>query len=724
MVHIFVIPNNMAQEMLIKRKIKTLLEVHVSFSFLGKYKSIVISIALFLCLDASVLMLNFYISFEISEDAADVNLAGRQRMLSQRMVKSLINTNYTINNEQEKNISIQELEKTALIFDKTLTAFIKGGKTIDTQGNTIFLKKITDTTGISALMEAKEIWSPYKQKIDSVTQSTGSLDFISNLNSAITYANKNNLRLLSLMNTLTGALEKVASSKASRLRIIQTIGISLAIINFFIIMFHFLKQLRESDELIELARQETNEILDTVNEGLFLINRDLIIGSQHSKKLKEMFGNKNLSNIPFEQLLSDTINKNDLSTAQRFIKLLYREDIKSELIGDLNPLKNVRINISDESDFFQQKNYSFNFSRVYEEGKIKDILTTVRDITQEVSLAKELSETQKKSEQQFEALAEILHTNPETLKLFIKNCFQSYKKINTLLKKPAKTSPVLKEKLREISREIHQLKGESSSLGLSGFEGQTHAIENLISDLSKIKKMTGDNFFGLVVEFEKLIKYTESIDDLSKKLISFTDNERSTKASAHQWDHLYSLADSVATRNAKKVDLVLCGFHGVQLDDDLRKSVNAIAIQCIRNAIVHGIETQEKRRQMNKPPNGRIDLKLTQGPSGDVELFIQDDGQGLDYDSIRKKAIETGLWNDSQLKDWSNKQLASLIFHPGLSTTQTITNDAGRGVGMELVKSTVHTMGGKIRISSRQGQKTSLAFYIPQPPRLNVEEAA
>lgn len=688
----------------------------VSFDVLGKYKSIVVSIALFLLLDASVLLLNFYISFEISEDASAVNVAGRQRMLSQRMVKSLMNIQYFMDDDVNRVKAMDELVLTANLFDTTLIAFNNGGEATGADGEKIELAPVTVVAGVQSIQKAQKIWLPYKVKLDELLTITDTAHLPEPLLSTIQYANENNLTLLTLMNTLTGSLEGVASSKASRLRMIQTIGISLAILNFFIIMFHFLRQLRESDAKVESARQETVEILDTVNEGLFLIDKDLNLGSQYSKKLLEMFGQAHIDNISFKSLLQHTVNKKDLDTAERFLHLLYREDIKSELITDLNPLKSIQVSISNPDGTFTQKFFSFSFSRVYKGNVIKDILTTVRDVTEEMRLAKELEHSKKQNEQQFTVLNEILYGNPEAIAAFLDNCFTSFERINDLLRRPAKSSAALKAKLVEICVETHHLKGESGALELYGFETLSHDFETDIVRISALDNLSGDHFLPLIVEFEKMIRYAESMQLLSRKLSSFSAVEVTPEAVAapqNEWQHLYNLVDTVSARYGKNVELIMSGLTEVTLSRDLRDLLNDISIQCIRNSIIHGIEVPEKRTQANKPTFGRIDIRLVQTANGDFEFNYSDDGAGINYEAIRQKAIESGRWNDADITSWDTKKLMTLLFHPGISTAANVTKDAGRGVGMAVIRSKVKEMNGKIKVGSRKGINTHISILLP-----------
>ena len=688
----------------------------MSFDLLGKYKSIVVSIALFLLLDASVLLLNFYISFEISEDASAVNVAGRQRMLSQRMVKSLMNIQYFMDDEANRTKAMDELVLTVNLFDTTLTAFNNGGEIIGADGEKLELAPVAVAGGVQSIHDAKQVWLPYKVKLDRLLSITTTQDLAEPLSSTIQYANENNLKLLALMNTLTGSLESLASSKASRLRMIQTIGISLAILNFFIIMFHFLRQLRESDAKVESARQETVDILDTVNEGLFLIDKELNLGSQHSKKLLDMFGQTRIDNMSFKSLLEHTVNKKDLDTAERFIHLLYREDIKSELITDLNPLKSIQVSISNHDGMFAQKFFSFSFSRVYKDECIKDILTTVRDVTEEVRLAKQLEDSKKQNEQQFTVLSEILYGNPETIMMFLDGCFTAFERINDLLRRPAKSSAALKAKLVEMCAQTHHLKGESGALGLHGFETLAHDFEAHIVSISELDNLSGDHFLPLIVEFEKMIRYAESMQLLSRKLSSFSTAEitpESTAAPYNEWQHLHDLVDTVSTRCGKSVELTISGFSEAVLTHELRDLLNDVSIQCIRNSITHGIELPQERIQANKPTIGRIDIRLVQAADGSFKLNYSDDGAGINYDAIRQKAMASGRWNDEDIASWDTKKLTTLIFHPGFSTADNVTKDAGRGVGMSVIRSKVKEMNGKIKIGSRKGVNTHLSILLP-----------
>jgi len=691
--------------------------------YLGKYKSIIISIALFIILDASVLILNFYISFEIAEDAVGVNIAGRQRMLSQRMVKSLLDIYHSNESTQDQNEAIEELKFTQGLFDQTLNSFDEGGVVQSAGGGEVKLSRVTSLAGREAIEEAKVMWLPYNEFLSTITTDITAEERGIALPAAIAYAKRHNLKLLTLMNDLTIDLENVATSKATRLRMIQTVGITLAIINFFIILFHFIGELRKGDKRLDVARQETKKILDTVNEGLFLVDKGFIIASQHSKKLSSMFGKRDISGLSLEGLLADLVTRKDMETSKRFISLLFRKDIKSSLIGDLNPLREIEVNIFDEAEGYTTKYLRFEFARAYENGNVKNILVTVNDVTEKVKLEKELEIAREQTEQQLEVLTGILHANPVILKRFVSACFEGFHRINLLLREPAKSTPALRKKLNDIFIEIHAFKGEAGALGLESFQKLAHKFETDIVNIRERKEIIGDDFFPLVVQLDKLIRHAESVQGLSNKLAAFAKADLPVAAAeTGEWEHLHHLTESIAVRSGKKVELITSGLTEVALNVEMAKLISDVSMQCIRNAIFHGIESPRERVEHHKSEVGRIDLRLAQVSDGGVELSIRDDGRGFDYDAIRERAIASGLWSEQELESWDSKQLASLIFEPGFSTSPGDDVDAGRGVGMNVVKEKVMDFRGRIRISSRRG--TSTHFLMSIPPALGGEKAA
>lgn len=700
----------------------------------GKYRGILISVALFLLLDASVLLLNFYVSFEIADDAVGVNLAGRQRMLSQRMAKTLFVLDSSRTDPIAFKTAYDELLFSKTLFDETLQAFTHGGSVRGGGKDVVVLDAVSNRSGRDAIHNTEQLWRPYKTTVDNFIASAEATlgrdpgaDTEKALSAAVAMARQHNLPILAAMNDLTLSLEQVAASKAKRLRLIQTIGISLAIINFLFILLHFVRQLRDSDTIIEKARRETSEILATVNEGLFLIDQNLIIGEQYSAKLQDVLGPQPFAGVSFQSLLENIISEKDAVTARGFIELLFDPKIKEKLIGDLNPLSLVKVNIAQQNGGFLTKHLQFSFARAYQEREISHVLVTVLDVSAQVQLAHELSESRKHNESQLEMITSLLHAHPELLKEFIRNSFACFNRINNILRQPAKTIAAVRDKAVSIFREIHNFKGEAASLKLEFFENAAHSMEDTLAQLRDKQDISGNDYLGLAVQLENLISYTQQVQQLTEKLAQFALVASGNQPLGHHnsvasgrrndsWDHLSDFVQNIALRNGKQVNLVVSGLGEIALAPDYEQQLKEICIQLLRNAVVHGIETPSDRELSEKPLVGRIDLRLARISANEMELTVLDDGQGLNYNAIREKALASGKWAEHDVESWSNKQLLALIFQEGFSTATAVSKDAGRGVGMEVVMKHVVSRRGKINVASRAGEYCRFVISLPIIP--------
>lgn len=693
----------------------------------GKYKTLVVSIALFLLLDATVLMVNFYTSFQITGDAQAINLSGRQRMLSQRMVKSLYEIDQAYKQGQVAQAQLAELAQSAKMFGDTLKALDEGGSVQGASGQLQTLRAVPLGAGRDALVAAKEIWLAYAPQIDGVLKASSEESKMTALTSAVVFARANSGNLLNFMNLLTQDMERVASAKANQLRAIQLVAIVLAIANFILILKHFLGHLRRSDMALEAAREETTNILDTVNEGLFLLDKQLRIGTQHSAKLREMFfaGQEGIAieNCLFNDFLRDRIKPDALETAQRFIGLLFRKNVKSNLIGDLNPLKQVEINIAEGEGGYTTKYMHFDFRRVLSGDEIKQVLVTVTDVTKEVWLSKELDASKAENAQQIEMLTGILHANPHVLKLFIQGAIQTLGRINELFKTQDKTTHGLERKLKDIFVEVHNFKAEAASLNLATVVSLAHDMETSIQQILKQGAVSGADLISPVVLLEKLIAYIESIQALAEKVaaltqlaptVSQTNPNQPPMAKANRWRHLGELAQVLAQRYDKKVVVYMTGFNEVVMDEEHARLINDMCLQFIRNAVIHGIERPDIRRLNNKPEVGRIDLSLVQIDNRQWEINVRDDGAGVDYDKIRHQAVAMGLVKAEEVDHWNQKQLVALMFKAGFSTAAEVNDDAGRGVGMDVIVSRLQQLHGNIRINSRRGKACQFTITLPQ----------
>jgi chemosensory pili system protein ChpA (sensor histidine kinase/response regulator) len=130
----------------------------------------------------------------------------------------------------------------------------------------------------------------------------------------------------------------------------------------------------------------------------------------------------------------------------------------------------------------------------------------------------------------------------------------------------------------------------------------------------------------------------------------------------------------------------------------------------LRNALAHGVEAPEPRAAAGKPENGRIAVTLRQ-EANEILLIVADDGAGIDLERLHQKALDKGIVAPSQAL--SDAEKAQLVFASGLSTAEALTELAGRGVGMDVVRNEIAAIGGRIDIATTRGQGTSFTIYLP-----------
>jgi len=158
----------------------------------------------------------------------------------------------------------------------------------------------------------------------------------------------------------------------------------------------------------------------------------------------------------------------------------------------------------------------------------------------------------------------------------------------------------------------------------------------------------------------------------------------------------------------KKVQLRTLG-EGTELDKNLIETITDPLIHLVRNAIDHGLETPTERLSAGKPETGTLTLSASQ-QGGHIVIEVIDDGRGLNRDKILAKALERGLTLPDNPTDG---QIFELIFAPGFSTNDTVTDLSGRGVGMDVVRRNILALGGDVQIHSTQGKGTRIAIRLP-----------
>ena len=174
-------------------------------------------------------------------------------------------------------------------------------------------------------------------------------------------------------------------------------------------------------------------------------------------------------------------------------------------------------------------------------------------------------------------------------------------------------------------------------------------------------------------------------------------------------ERLFRTVRQAAKETEKRAVLDIKGGQ-VEVDRSVLERITAQFEHMLRNAVAHGVEEPAERARRNKPELGEIKLEVRQ-EGNEIVLIVQDDGAGLNYERIRAKAVGLGLLRPDDTP--SDAEVAEFIFHPGFSTAQEITQLAGRGVGMDVVKSEIAALGGRVEVTSESGRGSRFVVFLP-----------
>jgi len=252
--------------------------------------------------------------------------------------------------------------------------------------------------------------------------------------------------------------------------------------------------------------------------------------------------------------------------------------------------------------------------------------------------------------------------------------------------------------------------------------GQSHASESTVRVnvglLDKVMTLVGE----LVLARNQVLQFAGRMKDAGFLAVSQRLNLITTELQegvmktrmqpiGNIWGQFPRTVRDVALGCGKQVNIVMEGKE-TELDKTIIEAIKDPLTHLVRNSVDHGIELPEQRVKAGKDRTGRLVLRAFH-EGGQVNIEISDDGGGLNVDRLRNKALERGLISAEQAKRMTEHEIFNLIFLPGFSTAEKVTNVSGRGVGMDVVKTNVERIGGSVDVQSTAGQGTTVRVKIP-----------
>ncbi len=477
----------------------------------------------------------------------------------------------------------------------------------------------------------------------------------------------------------------------------------------------------------EEQRKLTLEILDNIGQGSFSINVAGEIGENYTSIAAKYLGTENLAGIPFADLAFRGDRKR-LRNYYRALHMLFSgSEFNHAVVIDLLP-NEVSINNRD---------FNLHYSFVQDgAGNVMSVFVRMEDITLKRELAKK---------EEFEkAITSKMQGNVGGFMDMLEDVEHSFRKTEYFLNKYwANGMQPEQEFLSEILRVLHGSKGLSGQFELIRLKSVIHKFEDWFLAVEKdgLEKHSGD-FQELFSTFEKELEYAiafkENLGEGIIKIlngISFNEEEfqRLEKAAtAGNIDEIRALVFSrnqtsaerifsnwkkdavrLANKLGKEVEVEIEIEENLTIPKELAKTLNVNLGHIYRNCVDHGIELPEIRKNSGKPVQGKIEIQAHR-QNDKLSIKIADDGKGIDNQKISQIALDNPNLDQEKVRDILESEVFwKLLFLPGFSSADQVTDVSGRGVGMDAVQHTIKSLKGEIEIRGQLGKGTEFIITIP-----------
>ncbi|MGC8971016.1 MAG: chemotaxis protein CheW [bacterium] len=291
----------------------------------------------------------------------------------------------------------------------------------------------------------------------------------------------------------------------------------------------------------------------------------------------------------------------------------------------------------------------------------------------------------------------------------IRNLIMQISEIDTVDISPI-TIEITKETKEEIKAKPQEIPIEREGIKALSRMGQTIRID--VERLDELMNLVGE----LVIQRTRLAQIKE-LGNATDELARITNELQNLVMKVRMvpieqvFNRFPRMVRDLSQESNKKVRLEIYGAE-TELDKTVVDAMGDPLMHLIRNAIDHGIEPPEERLKLGKPEEGLVKLSAYH-EGNNIYIEVEDDGAGIDVEKVKKKAIEKGLISEESISRMSVEDVYNLLFIPGFSTSDKVTDISGRGVGMDVVKRRVEELNGTIKMESNPGKGTKVIIRLP-----------
>ena len=503
---------------------------------------------------------------------------------------------------------------------------------------------------------------------------------------------------------------------------------------------------REKRDLLGASNRLTGAILKGSAQGLFLVDAKGKLLPQVSSSLATLLRRQDFTNTYLEKLIAPLVNAKTLSAVRTALARTFDGTQADDFDPEANPLQDLEVRLPNPDGTFDTAHFGFDFRAVDAPGEPRTWLVSVTDITAIVQQRREFEDLRTHMQTTGEILRSVLQGGGARFGAFLQRTDASMKAINGVLKKPAREADAFRNKLEETLSEVDRVRRDGAAHKLTGLTAAARLLEDLLQELRSRGALSGSDFLPLAVKLDQLYGQFALLRSLTSQAGPVSDpdsvslesqmTENGTQiieapkflaemaaqkaaaprtrrmAQAGSLDStLTALTELVASEHHKTVVLESTGLEMVP--PRYQATIKNVAIQLIRNAVMHGVETSSARKDVGKPLQGTLRLEFKSMPDQSFELHFQDDGCGLDPDKVRAAAVARGLVTEEAAARLRDRQAIKLIFKSGFTTLESAPGEAPHGSGMSLVRRYVHEAGGRVALATLWGRETRFKVTLP-----------
>ncbi len=525
------------------------------------------------------------------------------------------------------------------------------------------------------------------------------------------------------------------------------------------------------------SKNEMQDILQNINQGILTFNSQGIINPEYSKNIENIFkgqeivGNKFTDLLFINSKLTDGGNVDKEKQAfEKLIKYTFANPDEIEMFNDL-AIKKI-----EKNDFHETINnikyLELDYKLIIKNETIDKVMVIITDVTEKKIMEEKLKQTKTEHNVKMQILMEIINLNPNLFYNFLQESSGRIKVSQELFVdiisaiNAGQSKIEINHLFEDLLINIHSLKGTSGFVGLAYITEKFHKYESKIievkdkgeystfqDNLHEIKRdlsyysslisnlldlITGfanyhlvhseERFYENQALIELLTPHSDKIISKYKELYNKILDKVQESTEVYKKNIISELEEKcqhTVHRLAHKLnkEVKFASNIDVNIPADYLRKLENIIVPLINNAIDHGLESVEERKEQGKSEIGKIKVSAKiELPEKKLVLSVADDGQGIDVIKIKERAQQKGIYDKNKLEKMDEDKIIKLIFIPELTTMITTTKISGRGCGMNIVDNIIKELTGKITVKTKKKKGTTFLFEIPIRNEKNKEK--